>query len=83
MLTQLRSKNQITIPADLINKMELHQGSKLEVEMTDDGKIIITPVVTVEKKWLDDVGEALKQVENGDVSKAMEIEELLESLDEI
>jgi len=82
MLIQLRSKNQLTIPADLINKMGLCEGSKLEVEMNEDGKIVITPVVTVEKKWLDDVGKALKQVENGDVSKAMEIEELLKSLDE-
>ncbi|MGM0380258.1 MAG: AbrB/MazE/SpoVT family DNA-binding domain-containing protein [Bacillota bacterium] len=82
MLTKLRSKNQLTIPADLTNKMGLHEGSKLEIEMTEDGKIVITPVVTVEKKWLNDVGEALKQVENGDISKAMEIEELLESLDE-
>jgi|GEM_PF-6430469 len=39
------------------------------------------PVVTVEKKWLDDVGKALKQVKNGDVSKAMGIEALLKSLD--
>lgn len=82
MLTQLRSKNQLTIPADLINKMGLYEGSKLEIEMNEDGKIVITPVVTVEKKWLDDVGKALKQVENGDVSKAMEIKELLKSLDE-
>ena len=81
MLTKLRSKNQLTIPADLTNKMGLHEGSKLEVEMTDDGKILITPVVTVEKQWLDEVGKALKQVEKGDVSNAMEIEELLESLD--
>jgi len=82
MLTQLRRKNQLTIPSELANKMGIHEGSKLEVEMTEDGKIVITPVVTVEKKWLDDVGKALKQVKNGNVSKAMVIEELLESLDE-
>ena len=82
MLTKLRSKNQLTIPADLTNKMGLHEGSKLEIEMTDDGKLVITPVVTVEKKWLDEVGKALKQVKKGDVSNAMGIEELLESLDE-
>lgn len=81
MLTQLRNKNQLTIPADLTKKMGLHEGSKLEVEMTEDGKIIITPVVTVEKKWLDEVGKALEEVKKGDVSKAMDIEELFESLD--
>lgn len=41
--------------------------------MTEDGKIVITTVVTVEKKWLDDVGKSLKQAENRDVSKAMKI----------
>ncbi|MGM0380351.1 MAG: AbrB/MazE/SpoVT family DNA-binding domain-containing protein, partial [Bacillota bacterium] len=80
MLIKLGSKNQITVPADIIKKIGLHEGSKLELEMTEDGKIVIIPVVTVEKKWLNDVGEALKQVEKGDISKKMEIEELLESL---
>ena len=60
MLIQLGSKNQLTIPANITKKMGLSEGSKLEVEMTEDGKIVITPVVTVEKKWLNDVGEALK-----------------------
>jgi len=41
-----------------------------------------TPVVTVEKKWLDNVRKALKQVKNGDVSKSMGIEKLLKSLDQ-
>ena len=82
MLIQLRRKNQLTIPSELTNKMGIHEGSKLEVEMTEDGKILITPVVTVVKKWLEDVGKALKQVKNGNISKAIGIDELLESLDE-
>ena len=29
--------------------MGLREGSKLEVEITEDGKIIITPVAAIEK----------------------------------
>ncbi len=46
MLVELKQKSQVTIPSDLVKKMKLNLGDKLEVE-EKDGQIIITPVVVI------------------------------------
>lgn len=66
MLTELRQKSQITIPKEIVTKLGLAEGDKLNI-MEKDGMIYIMPVTVYPKKYLnelrneiDDVKEKLK-----------------------
>ena len=54
MLAELRQKSQITIPKDIVQKLGLTEGDKLDI-YEKDGMICIMPVVVYPKKYLDDV----------------------------
>jgi len=54
MLAELRAKSQITIPKELVNKLGLSEGDKLEV-YERDGMICIMPVVVYPKKYLEEL----------------------------
>ena len=41
MLTELRTKSQITIPKDIVMKMSLREGDKLEIVEKDGVKMCI------------------------------------------
>ena len=43
MLVELRSKSQITIPKQIVNKLDLHEGDQFEV-IEKDGIINLVPV---------------------------------------
>lgn len=61
MLAEFRSKSQITIPLELVNKLGLKKGDKLEV-FERDGLICIMPVVVYPKKYLDSLREEINEV---------------------
>ena len=50
MLTELRTKSQITIPKDIVMKMGLREGDKLEI-VEKDGVIELMPVAVYPKKY--------------------------------
>ena len=52
MLAELRAKSQITIPKELVDKLGLSEGDKLEL-YEKDGIICIMPVTVYPKKYLD------------------------------
>ena len=54
MLTELRTKSQITIPKDIVQKMGLREGDKLEI-VEKDGVIELMPVAVYPKKYLDEL----------------------------
>ena len=54
MLTELRTKSQITIPKDIVMKMGLREGDKLEI-VEKDGVIELMPVAVYPKKYLDEL----------------------------
>ncbi len=80
MLATLRAKNQITLPTNIIKKLNLHKDDNIDIDITDSGQIILTPVSVVEKKFVDDIKEALNDVKNGKLSKAMTAEEMIKHL---
>ena len=49
MLTELRTKSQITIPKDIVMKMGLREGDKLEI-VEKDGVIELMPVAVYPQK---------------------------------
>jgi AbrB family looped-hinge helix DNA binding protein len=88
MITQLREKSQITIPKDLIKKLNLKTGDNIEINIEND-KIIIKPVVFIpkdqawfwSKEWQQGEKQAEKDIENGKLKKFNSPQELFEDLD--
>ena len=59
MLAELRAKSQITIPKELVDKLSLSEGDKLEV-YEENGIICIMPVVVYPKKYLEELREKIE-----------------------
>ena len=60
MLAELRAKSQITIPKELVDKLGLSEGDKMEV-YEKDGLICFMPVVVYPKKYLDELREEIRE----------------------
>jgi len=54
MLAEFRQKSQITIPKEIVSRLGLNEGDKLEIN-EKDGMIIMMPVTVYPKKYLDDL----------------------------
>ena len=80
MLLQLRDKNQLTLPKEIIDKLGLHKDDTLNVVLEDD-KIVIRPVSIVETKLLTELKEAFEDIKNGKVKSFDSIDDLLKDLD--
>ncbi len=61
MLAELRQKSQITIPKEIIVKLGLSEGDKLDI-FERDGAIYMLPVVVYPKKYLDELRGEIKEV---------------------
>jgi len=59
MLAELRAKSQITLPKELVDKLGLSEGDKLEL-FEKDGTICIVPVVVYPKKYLDELKDEIE-----------------------
>lgn len=87
MLVELKQKSQVTIPSELIKKLKLKPGDKLEIEVIDD-QIIITPVAVIPreqlwfyaKEWQADEREVELQIREGRINKARNKEDLVKDL---
>jgi antitoxin MazE len=88
MITKLREKSQITLPKDLIKKLNLKTGDNIEINIEND-RIVIKPVVIVpknqawfwSKEWQQGEQQAENDIENDNVKKFNSSEELFEDLD--
>ena len=69
MLAELRQKSQITIPKEIIVKLGLSEGDKLDI-FEQDGTICMMPVVVYPKKFLDElrgeIDEAKAKIASGE-----------------
>ncbi|MEA4970158.1 MAG: AbrB/MazE/SpoVT family DNA-binding domain-containing protein [Candidatus Pelethousia sp.] len=54
MLAELRGKSQITIPKEVVSKLGIKEGDKLEIT-EKDGVIQLIPVVVYPKKFVDEL----------------------------
>ena len=61
MLAELRQKAQVTIPREIIVKLGLSEGDKLDI-FEKDGSICIMPVVVYPKNTLNEIREELDEV---------------------
>lgn len=61
MITKIKSKNQVTIPADIVKKLKLKINDQLQLEVIN-GRIVITPVEVIEKDFFETkVGKEVKE----------------------
>lgn len=63
MLAELRQKSQITIPKDIILKLGLLEGDKLDI-FEKDGAIYIVPVAVYPKKYVAALQDEIRDVKN-------------------
>ena len=84
MLTELRTKSQITIPKDIVKHLGLAEGDKLDV-VEKDGVIQIIPVAVYPKKYLEElrgeIDEAKARVAAGEQPTFDSVDALLDMLD--
>ena len=84
MLTELRTKSQITIPKDIVNHLGLAEGDKLEVQ-EHNGVIQIIPVAVYPKRYLEElrseIDEAKAKVAAGEQPTFDSVDALFEMLD--
>jgi len=59
MLAELRQKAQITIPREIVAKLGLNKGDKLEF-CEKDGVITLIPVTVYPKKYLDELRDEIE-----------------------
>ena len=85
MLAELRPKSQITIPKELVEKLGLSEGDKLEI-YEKDGVICIMPVSVYPKKYLDElkgeIEETKAKIASGKQPVFDNIDALLAKLEE-
>lgn len=62
MLAELRSRSQITIPAEIIKHLCISEGDKFEV-IEKDGGIFLCPVVVYPKEKMRAIAQLLKKAE--------------------
>ena len=61
MLAELRVKSQITIPKEIITRLGLSEGDKLDI-FEKDGMICLMPVVVYPKKYVEELRSEISQV---------------------
>ncbi len=62
MLVELRSRSQITIPAEILKRIGAAEGDKFEI-IEKDGGIFLCPVVVYPKAEMERVARLIKEVE--------------------
>ncbi len=84
MITELRKKSQVTIPKELVVKLGLKEGDKLEV-IEQNGAIQIVPVAVYPKKYLEDLKEEIGNIKarmrSGEQPMFDTVDELFAELD--
>lgn len=62
MLSELRTKSQITIPKEIVKNLGLSEGDKLEI-FEKDGMICIIPVIVYPKGYIDSLHQEIKELQ--------------------
>ncbi len=83
-----KTKSQITIPKEFVERLGLKPGDILEARL-EDGKIVLVPTVAVPKdqawywagEWQAEEREVNEQIERGEVKGSIELDEALSVLD--
>ncbi|MDD3628820.1 MAG: AbrB/MazE/SpoVT family DNA-binding domain-containing protein [Actinomycetota bacterium] len=88
MVTKLRERAQITLPSEIVKKLNLKTGDNLEITLEED-RIVIKPVLVIDRSqswfWSEDWQAKEKEVEAdikaGRIHKAKGFKDLVEKLE--
>ena len=88
MVTKLRERSQITLPSEIVKKLDLKTGDNLEITLKD-GRIIINPVLVIDrsqswfwsKEWQEKEKEVEADIKAGRIKKASGFNDLVEKLE--
>lgn len=86
----LRKRGQITLPKQMLDELDLREGETLEIRL-ENGKMVIVPTIAVAKDqawfwndhWQREEREAEKQIQEGRISKPMDVDEAIQFLDRL
>ena len=89
MVTKLRERSQLTLPAEIIKKLDLKAGDNLEITLEDD-RIVIKPVLIIDrsqswfwsKDWQAKEKEVEEDIKSGKIHRASGFKDLVEKLEE-
>lgn len=89
MVTQLRERSQVTLPAEIVKKLDLKAGDNLEITLEDD-RIVIKPVLIIDrsqswfwsKEWQAKEQEVEEDIQSGRIPKADGFKDLIGKLKE-
>lgn len=85
MLAELRQKSQVTIPKEIINKLGLSEGDKLDI-IEQDGFICMMPVAVYPKKYIEtlkgEITDIKEQLATGEQPVFDNIDALFDKLGE-
>jgi len=83
MILELRKKSQITIPKDIVVKLGLAEGDKLEV-FEENGMIYMSPVSVYPKRYIQEFKKQIniekEKIESGQKPSFEGIEKIIEQL---
>lgn len=86
-MTKIRENSQITIPKNIMDKLDLKKGDTISIELRDD-EIVLKPVVIIDKSqtwfwnkgWQKEEREAGEDIKKDRVKTFNEVDELIEDL---
>ncbi len=89
LVTKLRERSQVTLPVEIVKKLDLKTGDNLEITLEDD-KIVIKPVLIIDrsqswfwsKTWQDKEKEVEADIKAGRIHEADGYKDLIEKLEE-
>jgi AbrB family looped-hinge helix DNA binding protein len=88
MLTKIRERSQITLPNDIVKKLDLKTGDNLEIT-TEEDRIIIKPVLVIDRsqswfwteEWQKKERDVEEEIKQGKINKAKDVEDLIKKLE--
>ena len=88
LVTKLRERSQVTLPIEIVKKLDLKTGDNLEITLEDD-KIVIKPVLIIDrsqswfwsKSWQDKEKEVEADIKAGRIHETDGYEDLIEKLE--
>ena len=88
MLTKIRERSQITLPNDIVKKLNLRTGDNLEIT-TEEDRIIIKPVLVIDRsqswfwteEWQKKERDVEEEIKQGKINKAKDVEYLIKKLE--
>ena len=63
--SRISSKNQITIPVEVLREMSLKPGDRVEFHINKDNRLVVTPVDSEWLKTLDEILGSMSEIYEG------------------